>query len=56
MPGLAANGEVVPVRIAPKDTPARNPGFDVTPARLVSGIITEKGVFDANREGLAGLA
>jgi len=55
MPGLAANGEVVSVRIAPKDTPARNPGFDVTPARLVSGIITEKGVFDANREALAGL-
>jgi methylthioribose-1-phosphate isomerase len=56
MPGLAANGEVVPVRIAPKDTPARNPAFDVTPARLVSGIITEKGVFDATKEALAALA
>ncbi|MCI4677212.1 S-methyl-5-thioribose-1-phosphate isomerase [Rhodoblastus acidophilus] len=56
MPGLAANGEVVAVRIAPKDTPARNPGFDVTPARLVSGIITEKGVFEASKEALAGLA
>ncbi len=56
VPGLAGNGEVVQVRIAPKDTPARNPGFDVTPARLVSGIVTEKGVFDASREGLAGLA
>jgi methylthioribose-1-phosphate isomerase len=56
MPGVAPNGEVISVRIAPKDTPARNPGFDVTPARLVSGIITEKGVFDANTEALAGLA
>jgi methylthioribose-1-phosphate isomerase len=54
--GLAADGEVVSVRLAPKDTPARNPGFDVTPARLVTGIITEKGVHDANREALATLA
>ncbi len=56
MPGLAPNGEVISVRIAPKDTPARNPAFDVTPARLVSGIITEKGLFEANREALAALA
>jgi methylthioribose-1-phosphate isomerase len=56
MPGLAANGEVISVRIAPQGTPARNPGFDVTPARLVSGIITEKGVIAASREALAGLA
>jgi methylthioribose-1-phosphate isomerase len=56
MPGMAANGEVISVRIAPKDTPARNPGFDVTPARLVSGIITEKGVFEANTKALAALA
>ncbi|WP_374545202.1 S-methyl-5-thioribose-1-phosphate isomerase [Rhodoblastus sp.] len=56
MPGLAANGEVISVRIAPQGTPARNPGFDVTPARLVSGIITEKGVVAASREALAGLA
>jgi methylthioribose-1-phosphate isomerase len=56
MPGLAPNGEVISVRIAPKDTPARNPAFDVTPARLVSGIITEKGLFAANREALAALA
>jgi methylthioribose-1-phosphate isomerase len=55
MPGIAANGEILSVRIAPKDTPARNPAFDVTPARLVSGIITEKGVFDASTEALARL-
>ncbi len=35
--GEAANGEVATVRLAPKNTAARNPGFDVTPARLVSG-------------------
>jgi methylthioribose-1-phosphate isomerase len=53
--GMAPNGEVVSVRIAPKNTPARNPGFDVTPARLVSGIITEKGVYEATTEDLAAL-
>lgn len=53
--GAAANGEIVTVRLAPKTTPARNPGFDVTPARLVSGIVTEKGVFPAGREALAKL-
>jgi methylthioribose-1-phosphate isomerase len=53
--GATPNGEVQSVRIAPKDTPARNPGFDVTPARLVSGVITEKGVVEANREALAAL-
>ncbi len=45
--GATENGDVVSVRLAPKHTPARNPGFDVTPARLLSGIITEKGVFAA---------
>ncbi|WP_294532947.1 S-methyl-5-thioribose-1-phosphate isomerase [uncultured Rhodoblastus sp.] len=53
--GAAANGEIVSVRLAPKTTPARNPGFDVTPARLVSGIITEKGLFSADTEALAKL-
>jgi methylthioribose-1-phosphate isomerase len=53
--GMAPNGEVVSVRIAPKHTPARNPSFDVTPARLVSGIITEKGVYEATTEDLAAL-
>ena len=33
----------------------RNPGFDVTPARLVTGIITERGVATASRAGLAAL-
>jgi len=40
-------------QIAPNDVPARNPSFDVTPARLVSAIITERGVVKGNyQEGL----
>ena len=35
--------------------PAANPAFDVTPARLVTGLITERGVCDASEAGLAGL-
>ncbi len=53
--GLGENGKVTSVRIAPKSTPARNPGFDVTPARLVTGFITERGIAAASREGLASL-
>jgi methylthioribose-1-phosphate isomerase len=44
------------VLIAPTGTPARNDGFDVTPAELVSALITEHGVFQANAEALAVLA
>jgi methylthioribose-1-phosphate isomerase len=51
-----AGGEVISVRIAPKTTQARNPAFDVTPARLVTGIITERGVFGASAEALAALS
>lgn len=56
MSGEADSGDVVTVRIAPKTTPAKNPGFDVTPARLVTGIITEKGVFAADAQALAALS
>ncbi|MEQ1717084.1 MAG: s-methyl-5-thioribose-1-phosphate isomerase, partial [Hyphomicrobium sp.] len=52
MSGRAANGQVVSIDIAPKGTKARNPAFDVTPARLVTGLITERGVAAASREGL----
>jgi methylthioribose-1-phosphate isomerase len=41
--------------IAPAGTRAFNPAFDVTPARLVTGIVSEHGVYAANRESLAGL-
>jgi methylthioribose-1-phosphate isomerase len=53
--GLADTGEVVEVRLTPKDSPAANYAFDVTPARLVTGLITERGVCPASREGLLGL-
>ena len=53
--GLAGDGVVRTVRVAPEDSPAANFGFDVTPARLVSGIITERGVCPASAEGLLSL-
>ena len=43
--GLAADGSMQSVRVMPIESNAANPAFDVTPARLVTGIITEKGVF-----------
>jgi len=49
------NGDVVTVEIAAPGSPAANPAFDVTPARLITGFITEKGVCEASEEGLAGL-
>jgi methylthioribose-1-phosphate isomerase len=53
--GQDADGRVRSVAIAPAATPAVNPAFDVTPARLVTGLITERGVCLASREGLLGL-
>jgi methylthioribose-1-phosphate isomerase len=50
--GRTASGDVAQVRISPDGTAAANYGFDVTPARLVSGLITERGVCAASREGL----
>jgi methylthioribose-1-phosphate isomerase len=53
--GRTASGEVAQVRISPDGTDAANFAFDVTPARLVTGLITERGVCAASREGLRGL-
>jgi len=53
--GITSSGYAAQVRVTPEGSAARNPGFDVTPARLVTGIITERGVAAASREGLAGL-
>jgi methylthioribose-1-phosphate isomerase len=50
--GRTASGEIAQVRISPDASPAGNPAFDVTPARLVTGLITERGVAEASREGL----
>ena len=49
-------GEIKAVLLTPGDSPAANYAFDVTPARLVTGLITERGVFAASRDGLATLA
>jgi methylthioribose-1-phosphate isomerase len=53
--GMAADGRVVEVRLTPVESGASNHGFDVTPARLVSGLITERGPCAATREGLLSL-
>ena len=53
--GLGADGKVARVRISPAGSPAANPAFDVTPARLVTGLITERGVAASSREGLKAL-
>lgn len=53
--GKTATGELARVQITPENSPAGNPAFDVTPARLVTGLITERGVCSASYEGLKGL-
>ena len=50
--GKNAAGRIEPVLICPETTPASNYGFDVTPARLITKIITERGVCDASEAGL----
>ena len=49
MQGLSADGSLQTIRICPLESSAANPAFDVTPARLVTGIITEHGVFAPNK-------
>lgn len=44
-------GERATVRIAPESSPVKNPAFDVTPAELIAGIITERGIFEPARIG-----
>ncbi len=53
--GRGLDGEVVTVRTVPSGSPAANPAFDVTPARLVTGIVTERGRCEATADGLAAL-
>ncbi len=54
VPGLK-DGKMTSVCICPADSPAANPAFDVTPARLVTAFITERGVCEATPEAIAGL-
>ncbi len=53
--GRAADGTVRTVRVIPEGSTAANPAFDVTPARLVSGLITERGCCAATEAGLRAL-
>jgi methylthioribose-1-phosphate isomerase len=55
MTGRAPDGAIVTVQVSAPGSRAANPAFDVTPARLVTGIVTERGVADASRVGLASL-
>jgi methylthioribose-1-phosphate isomerase len=50
--GRAADGALVEVQVVTPGSTVGNPGFDVTPARLVTGIVTERGVAAASRAGL----
>jgi methylthioribose-1-phosphate isomerase len=53
--GWSDEGRRVAVRLTPPDSPAANYAFDVTPARLVTALITERGLCPASRDGLLGL-
>jgi methylthioribose-1-phosphate isomerase len=53
--GLAEDGSVTRVQVTPKGSPAANYAFDVTPSRLVSALVTERGVCAASEAGLRGL-
>jgi methylthioribose-1-phosphate isomerase len=50
--GRSSSGRIETVRLVPEGSPALNLAFDVTPARLVTGLITERGVCAANRAEL----
>ena len=52
MMGKTAAGEIVTMRIVSEGSKGGNPAFDVTPSRLVTGLITERGVSEASAEGL----
>ena len=49
------DGRFVEVRLTPESSPAANYGFDVTPARLVTGLITERGICEASEAGITAL-
>ena len=53
--GVDENNEIQKIRIYPQKSKSLNLAFDVTPAKLVTGLITEKGVCEASEKGLKGL-
>ena len=55
IPGRGLDGQPTTVRVVPSSSPAANPAFDVTPARLVTGLITERGCCPSTESGLRAL-
>ncbi|MCY1249572.1 putative methylthioribose-1-phosphate isomerase [compost metagenome] len=55
MQGRGPDGAIISVRVSPEGSPSANPAFDVTPARLITGLITERGVATASPQGLKAL-
>ena len=53
--GSAASGELTEIRITPEGSPAANFAFDLTPARLITGLITERGIAEASPRSLASM-
>lgn len=53
--GRTESGEMTTVQLLPDGSPAANPAFDVTPARLVTALVTERGVCPASEAGLLSL-
>ena len=53
--GIAPDGQRTTVRLTPHGAPAANYAFDVTPAKLVTGLITERGICSASPQGLRSL-
>ena len=53
--GIDENNEIKKIRIYPQKSKSLNLAFDVTPAKLVTSLITEKGVCEASEKGLKGL-
>ncbi|MGZ3409587.1 MAG: S-methyl-5-thioribose-1-phosphate isomerase [Xanthobacteraceae bacterium] len=51
--GITSDGRIEKVRVTPAGSPVANPAFDVTPARLVTALITERGIVAPNRAALA---
>jgi methylthioribose-1-phosphate isomerase len=53
--GMTADGTLTRVQVSAPGSPAANPAFDVTPARLITAVITERGITAASQEGLLAL-
>ena len=53
--GLGQDGRIATIGVTPSFSDISNPAFDVTPGRLITGLITERGICDASADGLADL-